>query len=133
MTKTTNYQLNQWAKSDRVLMDDFNADNQKIDAALGEKIGAVFGIYTGDGTATQTVSLGFTPKLLYTCSQGGIAGYNSGSTYCYGGLAAPGHPVRREGSVPAVEIIDGGFRVTQSNDYNRVNLANVVYHYAAFR
>ena len=34
MTKTTNYQLNQWAKSDRVMMDDFNADNTKIDAAL---------------------------------------------------------------------------------------------------
>ena len=34
MTKTTNYQLNQWAKSDRIMMDDFNADNQKIDAAL---------------------------------------------------------------------------------------------------
>ena len=34
MTKTTNYQLNQWAKSDRVMMDDFNADNIKIDAAL---------------------------------------------------------------------------------------------------
>ena len=34
MTKTTNYQLNQWAKSDRIMMDDFNADNAKIDAAL---------------------------------------------------------------------------------------------------
>ena len=34
MTKTTNYQLSQWAKSDRVMMDDFNADNTKIDAAL---------------------------------------------------------------------------------------------------
>ena len=34
MTKTTNYQLNQWAKSDRLMMDDFNADNAKIDAAL---------------------------------------------------------------------------------------------------
>ena len=28
MTKTTNYQLNQWAKSDRIMMDDFNADSQ---------------------------------------------------------------------------------------------------------
>ena len=34
MTKTTNYQLNQWAKSDRVMMDDFNADNATLDAAL---------------------------------------------------------------------------------------------------
>ena len=31
---TENYQLSQWAKSDRVLMDDFNADNAKIDAAI---------------------------------------------------------------------------------------------------
>ena len=31
---TTNYQLNQWVKSDRILMDDFNADNQKLEAAL---------------------------------------------------------------------------------------------------
>ena len=35
MTKTTNYQLNQWEKTDRILMDDFNADNQKLEAALG--------------------------------------------------------------------------------------------------
>ena len=34
MTKTTNYQLNQWAKSDRLRMDDFNANNAKIEAAL---------------------------------------------------------------------------------------------------
>ena len=34
MNKTANYQLNQWAKSDRVLMEDFNADNAKLDAAL---------------------------------------------------------------------------------------------------
>ena len=34
MTKTEHYQLNQWAKSDRVLMEDFNRDNAKIDAAL---------------------------------------------------------------------------------------------------
>ena len=35
MTKTTNYQLNQWEKTDRILMEDFNADNAIIDAALG--------------------------------------------------------------------------------------------------
>ena len=32
---TPNYQLSQWERTDRVLMDDFNADNAKIDAALG--------------------------------------------------------------------------------------------------
>lgn len=34
MNQTTNYQLNQWQASDRVLMADFNSDNAKIDAAL---------------------------------------------------------------------------------------------------
>ena len=41
MTKTTNYQLNQWAKSDRVMMDDFNADNATIDAALKANADAI--------------------------------------------------------------------------------------------
>ena len=36
MNKTQNYKLNQWEKSDRVLMEDFNADNAKIDAAIHE-------------------------------------------------------------------------------------------------
>lgn len=34
-SQTPNYNLNQWSKDDRVLMEDFNADNAKIDAALG--------------------------------------------------------------------------------------------------
>ena len=34
MTKTANYQLNQWEKSDRIQMEDFNRDNCQIDAAI---------------------------------------------------------------------------------------------------
>ena len=34
MNYTQNYQLPQWAESDRILMDDFNDSYQKIDAAL---------------------------------------------------------------------------------------------------
>ena len=34
-SQTPNYNLNQWSKDDRVLMEDFNADNAKIDAAIG--------------------------------------------------------------------------------------------------
>ena len=32
--QTPNYQLSQWERDDRVLMEDFNADNAKIDTAL---------------------------------------------------------------------------------------------------
>ena len=34
MGQTANYQLNLWDKTDRIQMEDFNADNAKIDAAL---------------------------------------------------------------------------------------------------
>ena len=75
MTKTTNYQLNQWAKSDRVLMEDFNADNLKVDsalAALGEAIAAApkiaVGSYTGSGScgasSPRTLTFAFQPKLV---------------------------------------------------------------------
>ena len=33
--QTPNYALSQWERDDRILMEDFNADNAKIDAALG--------------------------------------------------------------------------------------------------
>ena len=33
-SQTPNYKLNQWAKSDRIQMEDFNADNAKLDSAL---------------------------------------------------------------------------------------------------
>lgn len=35
-SKTSNIGLNQWQRSDFFVMDDFNADNQKIDAAFGK-------------------------------------------------------------------------------------------------
>ena len=59
MTKTTNYQLPKWEKTDRIQMEDFNANNAKIEAALGEMAQAlsegsnckiVFGTYVGTGT-----------------------------------------------------------------------------------
>lgn len=34
MKKTTTYQLNQWEKSDRIQMEDFNSDNMKVEQAL---------------------------------------------------------------------------------------------------
>ena len=34
MNKTTNFQLTQWEKTDRIMMEDFNRDNAAIDAAL---------------------------------------------------------------------------------------------------
>ena len=50
MNKTPNYQLNQWDKSDRIQMEDFNADNAKIEAALSGIPKIATGTYTGKGS-----------------------------------------------------------------------------------
>ena len=65
MNKTANFQLTQWEKTDRIMMEDFNRDNAAIDAALkGNADGVaalqtalascgnckiVYGTYTGSG------------------------------------------------------------------------------------
>ena len=41
MRETSNYKLNQWDKTDRIEMEDFNEDNRKIDAALGALAGTL--------------------------------------------------------------------------------------------
>ena len=57
MTKTTNYQLNQWAKSDRVMMDDFNADNATLDTALKANADAIAAETTARRTQKSAVLL----------------------------------------------------------------------------
>ena len=65
MNKTANFQLTQWEKTDRIMMEDFNRDNAAIDTALkgsADKAAAlqtalascgnckiVYGTYTGTG------------------------------------------------------------------------------------
>ena len=59
MEQTTKYQLNQWAGEDRILREDFNADNAKLEQALAEQAAILAGCgnckiwttrYTGTGT-----------------------------------------------------------------------------------
>ena len=125
MKHTKNYQLNQWAKSDRVLMDDFNSDNQKIDAALGEKCGIVFGSYPGNDAASRKIDLGFTPVVVLV--YGAQTGLQNDGSYQYGGVAFTGMPA------PGVEIVEGGFRVKMEGQYIYVNGGNRTYYYIAFR
>ncbi len=54
MTQTQNYKLNQWESSDRLLMEDFNADNAKVDAALASVAAAAAA--KADASALQTAT-----------------------------------------------------------------------------
>lgn len=84
MTDTQHYQLNQWAADDQVLRMDFNADNAKIDAALGEHAQKLnwlgncrieTGTYVGTGEKGEEhpISLMFSGKPLAILAGGGGA------------------------------------------------------------
>lgn len=53
MKKTETYELNQWEASDRIRMEDFNADNAKLEAALLGKPGKLELIRTYGGYAGE--------------------------------------------------------------------------------
>ena len=56
MKKTNKYQLSQWEKADRIMMEDFNSDNAKVEAALTAHDNALAGkadISTTNALQTQ--------------------------------------------------------------------------------
>ena len=84
MNQTENYGMNQWELTDRIRMEDFNGDNEKIDAALKSQAEAlaaetaareaavakcgnctlVYGTYTGSGSygSSSAKQLSFSGK-----------------------------------------------------------------------
>ena len=66
MKQTDQYGLNQWDLSDRIRMEDFNADNQRLEAALLEKPGRMELISTfssGNGSFMLSAPILFAPKV----------------------------------------------------------------------
>ena len=136
---TTNYGLSQWVKSDQVRMEDFNADNAKIDAAIKAVEAAVpkvaAGTYTGDGAATRVIELGFTPKLVFVCDKIGHTVTSGNNAYSYyGGLALAGAPVTGSGHT-ILAVVEGGFQVAHAiEEYKyhvQSNAKATIYHYFA--
>ena len=183
MTKTEHYELNQWDASDRVLMEDFNEDNAKLDAALAQKAGTaelsaltqqvaskaeqsalaavqaelatkagqdaleavqaqlprkaeiIFGTYTGNGEASQFISLGRTPQAVFVLPADGAICDLYGTDSLWGGLALTDTPAVRN-SQNIVSIESGGFRVyystASSKEYIFSNQSDKAFHYIAF-
>ena len=104
MAETGNYQLKQWEKTDRIQMEDFNADNAKTDQALAElaaqaaqiaKCGnckIVYGTYKGSGTygSSNPNTLIFDHKPMLVAIMPSSSG---GSMYGIGFLAVKGSPL----------------------------------------
>ena len=134
MTKTTNYQLPKWEKTDRIQMKDFNDMTAALDAALAAKSHVITGTYTGTGKDNREIALGTRPKAVLVCTEYGVM-WTSGGVY--GGLALDGTPTKARtdtGTVYSlVTITDTGFKLRQpGNSYIQGNASNTVYHYIAF-
>ena len=111
MTKTTNYQLPKWEKTDRIQMKDFNDMTAALDAALGTIPKLAVGSYTGDGAESRKIDLGFTPKAVIVCDSSGLT---RNSSAAWGGVALPDIPATytySSNTVPVVSLTDNGFTV----------------------
>ena len=135
---TENFNLCQWAAEDPVLREDFNADNAKLDAALALFPQLVFGSYTGDGAATRTIPLDFTPRALFVVGPSGTSCQHSGgATMHFGGLVLPGKPARDTYQKRIIlEICENGFNVgydVENMIYIYSNADGCEYRYIAIR
>ena len=137
MNQTANYQLCQWDPTDRILMEDFNSDNSKIDAALaGLEAGkaaqsslaalqssvaaaqstangrarAILGSYTGNGAETRSISVGASPKAVI------LSWDNNSDTALKGG-----------GAVRTITVTSNGFRTDDAT----MNVSGMAYTYLA--
>ena len=63
MEQTANYGLNQWDAGDRIMMEDFNADNAKVEQALGDHEERV--------STLEAASAGFGSCVFYATSYKG--------------------------------------------------------------
>ena len=82
MNYTTNYQLPQWVKEDRIMMEDFNDMTSKVDEALGE---------VSEDVAAQTAAIAAKGNCqIYTGSYVGNGKYgaNNRNTFTF-----PGKPL----------------------------------------
>ena len=85
--QTPNYRLSRWKGTDRILVEEFNSDNEKIDTALKANADAVaaaaaalencgncgiyYETYTGTGTLTMTRTFPGKPLIIFISPETG--------------------------------------------------------------
>ena len=135
MTKTTNYQLPKWEKTDRIQMSDFNDMTATLDAALAGMPKLALGTYTGTGekgqSAPTSLTLSFPPKFLAVfpinglyrllCARGMEGSNTSPNGHSYGNVA-----VAWDGSTVSWHTTDSG----AGADY-QLNRLDTQYFYIA--
>ena len=117
---------------------DVTAETQSLDTRLGIvetalplKCECYFGVYSGNGTASRTITLGFKPKAVLVMQRTGNTCLQYNGTYCYGGLALQNYPVIAN-EHEAVTITENGFQIAYDADYRiYTNMNNTKFCYLA--
>ena len=125
------------AKAEQITLDAETAAREALSGRVGALESAVpqkcqiyIGTYTGDGAASQKITLGFTPKAVFIAQNG--LGFQNGNYYG-AALAVTGQPARLANDT-GLAVENGGFRTYQSETSYHVllNSANTRYIYIAF-
>lgn len=82
MNQASNFGLSQWEKGDHIQMEDFNAHNAKIEAALTTLSGTVaIGVLEGyDGSADISVNQGCQPAMVMIGNRAGWTNFTSNTS-----------------------------------------------------
>ena len=159
MSKTTNYQLTLWDYADEGFgperaREDLAENFTKLDTALkaeeiarqnvvntlntalAGKAAIVTGSYTGDGEASQTISLGFTPRAVLVRAVNGAASDNYRT---YSSMAVTGQDAVNNHNTTILALTINGFRACHSAQESsgylapRVNTSGQKYNYLAVK
>ena len=121
--RTAETENNARVTADTALQHDLSA----LQITLSHKAACYFGTYTGDGTETRTIRLGYRPKAVLVFREGCFTGYSS--TVC-GGLASEEVPLTYGGSV-GLRIAEDGFQVRNDRSC-ALNASDYAYTFAVF-
>ena len=138
MNQTINFGLNQWSSTDRIRMEDFNADNAKIDAALAGIPKIAVGSYIGTGTYgsanPNSLTFDFAPLLLiisasHSATSGAGTIFVRGQTQNAGmGAQYNGFSLNTTVSWDENTVI---WYTTRDDVERQLNLSGITYHYLA--
>jgi len=133
MNYTPKHHLPQWAKSDRIMMDDFNAAMANIESGLAAADSKAesarpyaAGLYLGTGE-DQTIQVGFRPSFVFISSQtsSGIPGGTDDSYRC----ATTGNGLLGK----CIQMTDTGFKVFGASPTPALCYKDRLYEYIAFK
>ena len=138
MAQTSNYGLKQWESWERVTRGEVNGNLSIIDSHLKaasdtakEKCRMASGKYTGDGTASQFISLGFPPKAVLVEQTNGVRAHTVDAN-CSGGLAVNEGPLEHERTGDEAVWLSGDGFFVSADGRTYLNASGNVCYYIAF-